>query len=98
MMPIKPENKHRYPEDWIQIRKRILERANGCCEGSPDFPECRERNYWHHSITGSRVVLTVAHLDHVPENCDEKNLKAWCQRCHLNYDMKHRAKAQKEKP
>lgn len=36
-----------------------------------------------------RIVLTVAHLDHVPENCDPANLKALCQRCHLKYDNRH---------
>lgn len=34
-----------------------------------------------------KVVLTVAHLDHTPENCADDNLKAWCQRCHNIYDM-----------
>ena len=33
-----------------------------------------------------KVVLTVAHLDHTPENCTDDNLRAWCQRCHLRYD------------
>lgn len=40
------------------------------------------------------VVLTVAHLDHTPENCGEPgrrpNLKAWCQRCHNTYDAPQR--------
>ena len=31
-MPIKPENKARYPKNWKQIRISILERANNCCE------------------------------------------------------------------
>lgn len=47
---------------------------------------------------GSRVVvivLTVAHLDHQPENCDPDNLAAMCQRHHLAYDqLHHRAHAQ----
>ena len=33
-----------------------------------------------------RVVLTVAHLDHDPDNCDPSNLMALCQRCHLRLD------------
>ena len=33
-----------------------------------------------------RIVLTVAHLDHDPRNNSDDNLKALCQRCHLNYD------------
>ena len=35
------------------------------------------------------IVLTIAHLDHVPENCDPSNLKAMCQKCHLAYDSEH---------
>lgn len=37
------------------------------------------------------IVLTVAHLDHTPENCQPENLRAMCQRCHLNYDKHHHA-------
>lgn len=33
-----------------------------------------------------QIVLTVAHLDHAPENCAEENLLAMCQRCHLCMD------------
>ena len=36
-----------------------------------------------------RIVLTVAHLDHHPEHNDRANLRAWCQRCHLNHDRRH---------
>ena len=35
------------------------------------------------------IVLTVAHLDHNPANCEPDNLRALCQMCHLNYDLKH---------
>lgn len=35
------------------------------------------------------IVLTIAHLDHVPANCDDDNLRAWCQRHHLRYDAAH---------
>jgi hypothetical protein len=41
--------------------------------------------------TGTKVVLTVAHLDHTPENCADENLKAMCQGCHLAYDADHHA-------
>lgn len=40
----------------------------------------------------ARIVLTVAHLDHTPENCEDDNLKAMCQRCHLRYDRHQHAK------
>lgn len=36
-----------------------------------------------------KIVLTVAHLDHDPRNCDPANLRALCQQCHLRYDTKH---------
>lgn len=38
-----------------------------------------------------KTILTVAHLDHVPEHCEPENLRAWCQRCHLVYDAAHHA-------
>ena len=89
-MPIRPENKARYPDNWqTEIRPAILERAGNRCEGSPDFPDCRAENHKPHPDTGSKVVLTIAHLDHQPENNDPSNLKAMCQRCHLNYDKDH---------
>lgn len=91
-MPIRPENRARYPRNWrTEIRPAILARAGHCCEGSPAYPECRARNYEQHPVTGSRVVLTIAHLDHMPENNNENNLRAWCQRCHLTYDAEHHA-------
>jgi hypothetical protein len=36
-----------------------------------------------------KIVLTIAHLDHDPRNCAPENLRAWCQRCHLAYDLPH---------
>jgi 5-methylcytosine-specific restriction endonuclease McrA len=89
-MPIRPENRHRYPHNWPEIRATMLERAGHHCEGSPAYPDCRVRNRGPHAVTGSTVVLTVAHLDHNPRNNDPANLRAWCQRCHNTYDAAHR--------
>lgn len=36
-----------------------------------------------------RVILTVAHLNHVAGDDRDENLKALCQWCHLNYDLGH---------
>jgi hypothetical protein len=91
-MPIRPENKARYPKDWKAISLEVREAAGWVCEGSPAYPECRAENAKPHPVTGSVVVLTVAHLNHQPEDCDRANLKAWCQRCHLTYDAPHHAK------
>jgi hypothetical protein len=90
LMPIRPENRGRYPTNWKDIRAAILERAANCCEGSPAYPDCRARNREPHPVTGSMVVLTVAHLDHEPERSDLEDLRAWCQRCHNTYDAAHR--------
>lgn len=88
-MPIKPENKKRYPANWKQIRADILKRAFNCCEfcGIPNHV-VREN--------GSKVVLTIAHLDHTPENCDYANLRALCQKCHNTYDAPHRAETRRK--
>jgi 5-methylcytosine-specific restriction endonuclease McrA len=86
-MPIRPENRARYPKDWKAISFEVRAAAEWKCEGSPAWPDCRAENGKPHPATGSTVVLTVAHLDHQPENCDRANLKAWCQRCHNTYDM-----------
>lgn len=151
-MPIKPENKHRYPADWQAIRGRILERAKWRCE----HPGCKARQYavgywvrhgdgpwtWQ-PLEGNRpattaldrllhqagegyhprghsawnfkrartlldtffldlddirptiIVLTIAHLNHTPEDCSDSNLRALCQRHHLAHDHEHhRANAQ----
>lgn len=84
-MPISKEKKKLYPADWKQISARIREIAKNKCEF------CGAENYKPHPITGSKVILTVAHLDHTPQNCSDENLKALCQKCHLTYDAKHHA-------
>ena len=104
-MPIKPENKHRYPKSWKDIRAEILARANNRCEF------CGVQNYswvqrhgkgieydkdWAYCLSDEdgavRIILTIAHLDHTPENCAPDNLRALCQLCHNRYDMPHRQK------
>jgi hypothetical protein len=39
-----------------------------------------------------KIILTVAHLDHCPENCADDNLLALCQLHHLRLDAKLHAK------
>lgn len=116
-MPIKPENRARYPADWKAIRVAILQRAGDCCEwpgcgvvnhaigywqgpnfrqirlkdgGAPTVAQCAAMgNAHHHGFKTIEIVLTIAHRDHTPENCDPANLAAWCQRHHLAYDQVH---------
>lgn len=100
-MPISAESRRRYPADWRATSARIrFERAGGECECEGEcgerhrFGKCLAQHLQPHPVTGSKVVLTVAHLDHQPENCSEENLLAMCQACHLAYDRElHAANA-----
>jgi len=100
-MTIRPENRDRYPRDWPAISLRLrTERARGRCEcdgrcGHDHGGRCNARNHQPHPVTGSIVVLTVAHLDHTPEHCDEENLLAMCQRCHFAYDKTEHAETRR---
>lgn len=96
-MPIRPENRKRYPPNWARISLAIKERAQWRCEcrGECGRPHTQGRCM---ATQGSvslnllgRVVLTTAHLDHTPENCSPENLRAMCNACHLRYDAKHHA-------
>jgi len=61
-----------YPDNWKEIARRIKDAAGWKCE----------RCHAPHSVEGSRV-LTVHHLDGNKANCEDWNLAALCQRCHL---------------
>jgi 5-methylcytosine-specific restriction endonuclease McrA len=86
-MSILPENKKRYPANWKAIRAAILAECQNKCEF------CGVENYTVRD--GAKIVLTIAHLDHVPENCAHENLRALCQKCHNGHDAKHRAVTRK---
>jgi hypothetical protein len=120
-MPIKPENKGRYPANWKDIRAAILARAGDCCEqckvpngariarGAGPFAGTFQRDdaEVYDAETGQHIarvrmseyqvknmvtiVLTIAHLDHQPENCAPDNLRALCQMHYLRHDAAHHA-------
>lgn len=101
-MPIRPENRDRYPKDWPDISRRIrFGRAGGRCECHGECGrgthEGRCPNLHGEAAygTGSRVILTTAHLNHAPEDCADENLKAMCQGCHLHYDRDHHAETRR---
>ena len=81
-MPIRPENRSRYPADW-KVRSRFVRfvRAGGRCEW------CGAEHGKAHPVTGSQVVLTTAHVhDDRPEAANLLNLAALCQLCHNRHD------------
>lgn len=86
-----PVDWSRYPADWKAISLHIREREGWRCKW------CGAANGQPNPRTGSRVVLTVAHLGtphadgrpgdkHDKMDVRDENLAALCQRCHLNYD------------
>lgn len=124
-MPIKPENRARYPKDWSSLSLAAKDRSGWKCQ----HEGCKARQYsigiWHRPDGGVHqwaeqyappatyaeartvaaeawwevqhlggdkltiIVLTVAHLNHAPEDCRPENLAAMCQRHHLAYDAQH---------
>lgn len=115
-MPIKKENRDRYPKNWKEIREKVLKRAKNRCEfcgvknhavgyrdwdGVFHYYEEKDKKdeemygVIYHSHPYIKIVLTIAHLDHTPENCDLSNLRALCQKCHNKYDAKHRAQTRR---
>lgn len=100
LVPIRPENHQRYGTDWPQFSHRIrFDRAQGRCEcrgecGRPAWHlaadgRCHNRHGQPACRTGSRVVLTVAHRNHIPEQRGDAEVFAACQGCHLHYDRAH---------
>jgi len=43
------------------------------------------------------IVLTIAHLNHIPGDDRDENLLALCQWCHLNYDKLHHKETRSER-
>jgi len=94
-MPIRANRKHLYPvggthpKEWKAFRAAMLDRAGNRCEGTPQHPQCRAENGTAHPETCSKVVLTIAHIDHDETHADPARCRALCQRCHLRWDAKH---------
>jgi hypothetical protein len=60
-----PIDYSKYPDDWREISLRIRERAGNRCEGSPAYPDCREKNGdfgYRENGTGLFVSMVDRHL------------------------------------
>jgi hypothetical protein len=75
----------KYPKNWIDIRNTILKRADNRCE------LCNAANYKPHWKTGSKVVLTIHHINFDITDSRKSNLIALCQRCHIKLDAGQKA-------
>jgi len=104
-VPIRPENRDRYPANWPEISRhiRFVRAGGGRCEcrgecgrgthhgPTSELSRCPNRHGQRDYTGRSTVVLTTAHLNHRPEDCAPENLRGMCQGCHLWYDRDHHA-------
>lgn len=95
-MRILARAKHRCEECQVPDRLTVLRGQGNSWKDlrnghwySPDglAPKC-----WSHRRMVT-IVLTVAHLNHDPQDNRPENLRALCQWCHLNYDKLHHAES-----
>lgn len=59
-MPIRPENRTRYPANWREIRDQVLERAGHCCEWDGCGVANHAVGYWN----GPRFVQICMKGEH----------------------------------
>lgn len=82
-MPIRPENKHLYPKNWSEIRKKIQKRAGDKCElcGVENYSEgVRDEAGVFHKVgtAGAAYIYDFAK--------DFKPIRIICTVMHLNHD------------
>ena len=84
--------KERYPSDWKAIALKTKSDAGWKCQGCGK--QCRRPG---EPFVTHKLTLTVAHLNHIPEDVRPENLKALCAPCHLRYDARHHAETRAAK-
>lgn len=87
-----PMERKRYPTDWEQIAFEKKEATDWKCEMCGK--QCRKPG---EPFDTHKRTLTVAHLNHMPEDVSAKNLMAMCAPCHLKYDAQHHAETRKKR-
>lgn len=87
-----PMERWRYPANWREIARRVKDEANWTCENCGKACRKPKEPFDTHKRT-----LTVAHLNHIPEDCRRENLRALCAPCHLRYDAAHHAETRKRR-
>ena len=87
-----PMERERYPKDWKRIAFDVKSKAKWKCQ------QCGKQCRWPgEQFDTHKRTLTVAHLNHQPEDVREENLMAMCAPCHLRYDAKHHAETRRRK-
>lgn len=81
-----PMERERYPDNWEMIARAVKDSAGWRCRICGK--QCRKPGM---PFDTHKNTLTVAHLNHMPEDVRPENLMAMCAPCHLRYDAKHHA-------
>lgn len=87
-----PMDRKRYPVNWAVIARGVKDAADWKCWWCGK--QCRRPG---EPFDTHRNTLTVAHLNHTPEDCRPENLRAMCAPCHLRYDAKHHAETRRSR-
>ena len=87
-----PMDRKRYPEEWEQIALAKKESVGWHCEQCGK--QCRRPG---EPFDTHRRTLTVARLNHTPEDVMPENLMAMCVPCHLRYDAQHHAETRRKR-
>ena len=87
-----PMERERYPKNWEQIAQKVKETAGWKC--AVCGKQCRRPG---EPFDTHRRTLTVAHLNHTPEDVRTENLCAMCAPCHLKYDAEHHAETRRRR-
>ena len=88
----------KYPSNWkTEIRPKILERENHCCKFCGVVNQSEVVRHNKNGMKLVKIILTIAHLNHDTTDNRDENLAALCQKCHLNYDLRHHLKNRKIK-
>lgn len=87
-----PMDKKLYPIHWKTISNDVKRKAEWKCQMCGK--QCRKPG---EPFDTHRRTLTVAHLNHKPEDVRPENLMAMCAPCHLRYDAKHHAETRRRR-
>lgn len=62
------------------------------------FPESDIQRGFVERKNLTKIILTIAHLNHLTFDNRPENLQALCQKCHLHHDLPHKLKMKKVHP